>query len=62
MRPTINSYKNGDVVMERLFPSGMWLVQLRNNAGELVDKIRCDDYRMAKEYKRAFAAIAKRRA
>ena len=55
----IYSYRHGDVLVERLFPSGMYLVQLRNAAGELIDKTRCDSYRMAMEYKRAFIAIAK---
>jgi hypothetical protein len=55
----IYSYKNGDVLVEKLSPSGMYLVQLRNAAGDLVDKIRCDDYRMAMNYKRSFIAIAK---
>lgn len=53
------TYTHGDVFVERLFPGGMYLIQLRNTAGELVDKIRCDDYRSAMKYKRAFAAIAK---
>ena len=56
------SYKHGDVLVEKLFPSGMYLVQLRNTTGDLVDKIRCDDYRMAMDYKRAFIAIAKHKA
>lgn len=53
------SYKHGDVLVEWLFPSGMYLIQLRDTAGELIDKIRCEDYRTAMEYKRAFAKIAK---
>lgn len=53
------SYKHGDVFLERLFPSGMYLVYLRDSAGEMVDKVRCDSYRTALEYKRAFALIAK---
>jgi hypothetical protein len=31
----------------------------RNPAGEIVEKMRCDDYRMALEYYRAFKRIAK---
>ena len=53
------SYQHGDVLVEKLSPSGMYLVQLRSASGELQDKVRCDDYRMAMTYKRAFMAIAK---
>lgn len=55
----IYSYRNGDVLVERVFPSGMYLVQLRNTDGNIRDKVMCDGYRMAMEYKRAFIAIAK---
>lgn len=56
----IQEYKNGAyATMEKLFPSGMYLVQCRNPNGDLHDKIRCDDYRMAKEYFSAFKKIAK---
>jgi len=54
----IKSYKNGYATMEKLFPSGMYLVQLR--IGQVVaDKIRLDDYKNALAYFRAFAAQAK---
>ncbi len=46
------------VFFERL-PSGMYSVILRNLSDSLVDKVRCDDYRMAMEYKKAFSKIAK---
>jgi len=54
----ITSFKNGsDVITEK---NGAWYsVILRNPSGEVHDKIRCDDYRMALEYVRAFKAIAK---
>jgi len=54
----ITSFKNGaDVIAEK---NGAWYcVTLRNPSGEVHDKIRCDDYRMALEYVRAFKAIAK---
>ena len=55
------SYKHGDVVVERL-SSGIYSVWIRNTSGEIVDKVRCDTYRMAMEYKRAFVAIAKHKA
>ena len=44
--------------LERLFPSGYYLVQCYKGS-ELHDKIRCDDYRMAMDYYKAFSAIAK---
>lgn len=44
--------------MEKLFPSGMYLVQLYIGQ-DLRDKIRCDDYTRALEYYRAFSRIAK---
>ena len=54
----IKNFKNGHTTFERLFPSGMYLVQLYIGA-ELRDKIRCDDYRMALDYLRAFNQTAK---
>ena len=36
-----------------------WSVLLRNSAGEVADKIRCDDYRMACDYRKAFLKIAR---
>jgi hypothetical protein len=40
--------------------AGMWYcVQVRNAAGGIHDKVRCDDYRMALDYWRAFNAIAR---
>ena len=54
----IKVYDNAEVTFEKLLPSGMYLVQLRIN-GEVSDKVRCDDYKMALEYRRAFCSIAK---
>lgn len=52
-------YKNGAAVtFERLFPSGMYLVELWRPDGSLHDKIRCDDYREATCYARAFGKVA----
>jgi len=48
------------VTFERLTPSGMWLVQLRTGAGELADKVRCDDYRDAIAYRKSFLRIARK--
>ena len=54
----IKEYKNGYATLERLFPSGMYLVQLYKGS-EMADKIRCDTYKAAMEYYKAFAKIAK---
>jgi hypothetical protein len=54
----IKDYKNGYATFERLFPSGMYLVQVYKGS-ELADKIRCDSYKAAMEYFKAFAKIAK---
>ena len=54
----IMKYKNGYATFEQLFPSGMYLVQLYKGS-EMADKIRCDTYKGAMEYFKAFAKIAK---
>lgn len=58
MTTKIKTFRNGYATLERLFPSGMWLVQCYKGT-ELHDKIRCDDYRSAQDYFRAFCGIAK---
>lgn len=55
----IKTYKNGHATMERLFPSGMYLIEVYIGS-ELHDKVRCDDYRMALDYWKCFQLIAKR--
>lgn len=56
----IRLFKNGAVVtFEKLFPSGMYLVQIRAPNGYLHDKVMADDYKEALYYRRAFIAIAK---
>lgn len=56
----IKEYKNGAyVVLEKLFPSGMYCIVLRDPQGELKDKIRCDDYPMARDYFKSFCKIAR---
>jgi len=58
MQTKVKTYRNDWSTM--LEKSGMWYcVHVRNAAGELHDKVRCDDYRMALDYWRAFNAIAK---
>ncbi len=51
-------FENGSATLERLFPSGFYLVQVYIGT-ELHDKVRCDDYRLALEYFRVFSRIAK---
>jgi len=51
--------KNGSVTFEKTFPSGLYVVTLRDTKGDVADKARCDDYRMAREHIRAFRKIAK---
>lgn len=45
------------VVFEKT--GALYVVTLRNSRGEVSDKMRCDDYRMACEYRRAFLKIAR---
>lgn len=40
----------------------LWTVILRTGAGEIADKMRCDDYRMAVGYRKAFLKIARKSA
>jgi hypothetical protein len=55
----IKNFRHGHTTFERLFPSGLYLVQVYIGS-ELHDKVRCDDYRVARDYLRTFNAIAKR--
>ena len=54
----IKVFKNGHATIEKLLPSGLYLVQCYIGS-ELHDKVRCDDYRTAMNYYRCFASIAK---
>jgi len=47
------------VQFETLNPSGMYLVTLYAPDDSTHDRIRCDDYRAALEYRRAFVQLAK---
>lgn len=51
--------KNGSVTFEKALPSGLYVVTLRDTKGNVADKVRCDDYHMAKDYLRAFRKTAK---
>ena len=54
----IKLFKNGACVITD--KAGCWhSVTLRNPAGEVHDKVRCEDYAMAKSYVKAFAAVAR---
>lgn len=55
----VKIFKSGWSVFFDKMPSGFYCVKLRDLSDDLVDKISCDDYRMAMEYKKAFSAIAK---
>lgn len=52
----IYTYKNAHVVFEKIAYG--YAVTLRVGT-EVKDKIRCDDYRMARDYCRSFQHIAK---
>ena len=54
----IKVFSNGYATLERLFPSGMYLVQCYIGT-ELHDKVRCDTYKSALDYYRSFSLIAK---
>lgn len=54
----LKSFDNGYAVLEKLFPSGMYLVECYIGS-ELHDKIRCDDYHDALNYFESFSLIAK---
>lgn len=56
---TLKIFKTGWSVFFDKMPSGYYCVKLRNRADDLIDKMTCDDYRMALQYKKAFSAIAK---
>lgn len=51
-------YSNGwETYMEK--SSAWYLVNVRNAIGDVHDKVRCDDYRTALDYWKAFNAIAR---
>ena len=51
--------KGGAYVTFEKQRSGMWEVRLRTGSGDLADKVRCDDYRVAIEYRKAFIKTAR---
>lgn len=46
------------VSYEKTFPSGYHIVTLYDPADNVHDKIKCDDYRMAQEYRKSFVKTA----
>lgn len=55
----VKIFPTGWSVFFARMPSGFYSVILRDRADNLIDKIHCDTYRGAMEYKKAFSAIAK---
>lgn len=54
----IHLFKNGaSVLYEKL--NGWYCIRLCNPAGDAIDKVRCDSYRDAQAYYKAFKAIAR---
>ena len=59
MQTKTKIYRNDWSTLLEKQAHGVYLVLVRNSAGDVHDKIRCDDYRMALNYWRAFNAIAR---
>lgn len=55
----IQEFKNGAYVTFERLPSGWYEVRVRAPSGALFDRVLCDTYRGAMEYRRAFVAIAR---
>jgi len=53
-------FKNGAVVMMDRQTNGYYLLKLRAPNGTLVDRLLCDDYQTAVEYRRDFSETAKK--
>lgn len=62
MQPYAKTHKSGALVTHDKNPiNGMHEVKLYSSGGGLIDKMRCDTYQGALEYRKAFNAIAKNR-
>lgn len=55
----ITEQKSGYWTVWEKQESGLYMVKLYASNGALLDKVRCDDYRDARTYLKAFNAIAK---
>jgi hypothetical protein len=60
MLPKIKLYANGwSAHAEKGSYAGMYTVLIRTAKGDIHDRVRCDDYRMAMEYYKTFCNIAR---
>lgn len=50
----VKTFKNGAWTVFGKDTGGLWFAKLYSSGGGLIDKVRCDDYHMAREYLRAF--------
>lgn len=56
----VQTFKNGaHTVFDREMPAGLFVVKVYGPTGNLIDKVRCDDYRNARAYLRSFNKIAR---
>ena len=55
---TVKGFKNGNSV-HFVRENGWWQVNARRWNGEIIDKVRCDNYRDALAYRRAFCDLAR---
>jgi hypothetical protein len=54
----VKEFKNGAYTIFEKYDY-WYFVRVYDSCGNLLDKMRCDDYRMARDYLRVFNAIAK---
>jgi hypothetical protein len=60
MKPKIKIFKNeACVTMERIALTGRYVILARDPIGNVLDKVRCANYRLAMEYWRALCKLAK---
>ena len=63
MKPRVYISKTGACAMlEKNETSGMFSLIVRSAAGQLIDKVRCDSWPDARDYWRAFKALADNKA
>lgn len=56
----IKTFKNGAwTSLERTPFAGYYVVRAYNSSGSLLDRMVCDTYDMAREYLKAFSALAR---
>jgi hypothetical protein len=59
MKDYFHAKTGASVYFQRPNISGYWVVKLCAPSGDTIDRIRCDDYRAALDYRRAFINQAK---